>query len=80
MSPSEFKEPVVNWQDSRLRVVINEEEQYSIWPEQRDIPAGWRDGGVSGTKDECLEYIATTWVDMRPLSVRRGMKAAGERV
>ena len=80
MSPLEFKEPGINWQDSRLRVVINEEEQYSIWPEQRDIPAGWRDAGVSGTKDECLGYIATTWVDMRPLSVRRGMEAAGERV
>jgi MbtH protein len=56
-------------------VVINEEEQYSIWPEWRQIPAGWRAVGKSGTKDECVAYIDEVWTDMRPLSLRRAMEA-----
>jgi MbtH protein len=55
-------------------VVINEEEQYSIWPEGREIPAGWRAVGKSGTKDECLAYVEEVWTDMRPLSLRRQME------
>lgn len=51
-------------------VVINDEEQYSIWPAHREIPNGWKAVGVSGPKAECLEYIEKTWVDMRPKSVR----------
>ena len=58
------------------RVVVNHEEQYSIWPVDREIPAGWRDGGKSGPKAECLAYIKEVWTDMRPLSLRKQMDAA----
>jgi MbtH protein len=54
----------------RFVVVVNDEEQYSIWPEGRDIPAGWRGDGTSGTKEECLDHVERVWVDMRPLSLR----------
>lgn len=54
-------------------VVVNHEEQYSIWPADREIPAGWRKEGSSGTKAECLERIKQLWTDMRPLSLRRRM-------
>jgi MbtH protein len=57
------------------RVVVNHEEQYSIWPEYKDIPLGWRDVGRSGPKDECLAYIKEVWTDMRPLSLRKKMEA-----
>jgi MbtH protein len=55
------------------RVVVNHEEQYSIWPDGRDVPAGWREAGRSGTKEECLAYIKEVWTDMRPLSLRKHM-------
>ena len=55
------------------KVVVNHEEQYSIWPADRENPAGWRDGGKSGTKAECLEYVNEVWTDMRPLSLRKEM-------
>jgi MbtH protein len=55
-------------------VVINHEEQYSIWPEGREIPLGWKAVGVSGTKQECLSYIGEVWTDMRPLSLRKKME------
>lgn len=53
------------------RVVLNHEEQYSIWPLAREIPAGWLDAGRAGTKEECLAYIKEVWTDMRPLSLRQ---------
>lgn len=56
------------------KVVVNHEEQYSIWPERWDNPAGWRDAGKVGSKGECLEYIKQVWTDMRPLSVRQMMQ------
>ena len=56
------------------RVVMNDEEQYSIWPADRENPLGWRDVGKSGTKAECLAYIEEVWTDMRPLSVRKKME------
>lgn len=55
------------------KVVVNHEEQYSIWLSDRENPLGWRDEGKVGTKSECLEYIETVWTDMRPLSLRRKM-------
>ena len=55
------------------KVVVNQEEQYSIWPADRENPAGWRDAGKSGKKAECLEYVKEVWTDMRPLSLRRQM-------
>jgi MbtH protein len=54
-------------------VVINDEEQYSIWLADRELPAGWEDAGKRGTKQECLDYIEAIWVDMRPKSLRRSM-------
>ncbi|MFL6127088.1 MbtH family protein [Actinophytocola sp.] len=57
----------------RFVVVVNEEEQYSIWPEGKEIPAGWRADGTAGTRDECLDHVERVWVDMRPLSLRRRM-------
>ncbi|GAA1989507.1 MbtH family protein [Kitasatospora viridis] len=58
-------------------VVVNDEEQYSIWPLDRDVPAGWREAGTRGTKEECLARIEEVWTDMRPLSLRRRMEGAG---
>jgi MbtH protein len=60
-------------EDTRYQVVVNEEEQYSIWPERRELPLGWRGVGVAGSKAECLAHIETVWTDMRPLSLRREM-------
>jgi MbtH protein len=60
------------------RVVMNHEEQYSIWPDWKEIPAGWREAGRTGTKDECLAYIKDVWTDMRPLSLRQRMDAAAK--
>ena len=60
------------------KVVVNHEEQYSIWPADRENALGWTDAGKSGTKDECLAYIEEVWTDMRPLSLRREMESAKE--
>ncbi len=62
--------------DVQYTVVINDEEQYSIWPTFRDVPAGWREVGVRGPKAACLEHIESVWTDMRPASLRRHMDAA----
>lgn len=63
-------------EDTRIyRVVINHEEQYSIWFADREIPLGWREVGKSGTKAECLACIEKVWTDMRPLSLRKQMEA-----
>lgn len=63
-----------NNEDTRpYRVLVNHEEQYSLWLAHRPIPAGWRDAGKEGTKDACLEYVRDVWTDMRPLSLRRSM-------
>ncbi len=56
------------------KVVVNHEEQYSIWPEYKANPLGWRDAGKSGLKPDCLEYIKGVWTDMRPLSLRKWME------
>lgn len=63
-----------NEEDIIYRVVVNHEEQYSIWPADRENPAGWRDAGKSGSKSECLAYINEVWTDMRPLSLRKKME------
>ncbi|RPI76828.1 MAG: MbtH family protein [Desulfobacteraceae bacterium] len=55
-------------------VVVNGEEQYSIWPQGRENALGWRDVGKSGRKEECLAYIKEVWTDMRPLSLRKKME------
>jgi len=56
------------------KVVVNHEEQYSIWPNERENPLGWNDAGMSGPKDKCLAYIKEVWTDMRPLSLRKKME------
>ncbi len=55
------------------KVVLNDEQQYSIWPADRENASGWRDAGKSGTRQECLAYIKEVWTDMRPLSLRNKM-------
>ena len=62
------------------KVVVNHEEQYSLWPAERENALGWRDAGKQGAKEECLAYIKAVWVDMRPLSLRRKMEGLGGRV
>jgi MbtH protein len=60
--------------ESLYVVVSNEEEQYSIWPADKEIPKGWKQVGDSRSKDECLNYIRSTWTDMRPKSLRESMR------
>jgi MbtH protein len=63
-----------NEEDTTIyKVVVNHEEQYSIWPAERENPLGWRDAGKTGLKAECLDYIKEVWTDMRPLSLRKKM-------
>lgn len=58
-------------------VVVNHEEQYSVWFADRDLPLGWRAEGKTGTRQECLDHIAAVWTDMRPRSVREHLAANG---
>jgi MbtH protein len=78
---SSFFATMISMNDSEqdqivYKVVINHEEQYSIWPADRANPPGWRDAGKQGLKPECLAYIKEVWTDMRPLSLRKQMDAA----
>ncbi|PTL84048.1 MbtH family protein [Vitiosangium sp. GDMCC 1.1324] len=63
----------------RYKVVVNHEEQYSIWPADRENALGWKDAGKVGTKAECLDYIKEVWTDMRPLSLRKAMEEAAKK-
>jgi len=60
-------------------VVVNHEEQYSIWPADRENPLGWKNAGKCGLKTECLAYIKEVWTDMRPLSLRQQMEEAADK-
>jgi MbtH protein len=61
-------------QESRIFIVlINEEEQYSLWPKGKKIPNGWTAVGPEGTQEECSKYVDEVWTDMRPLSLRKKM-------
>ncbi len=60
--------------NTTYKVVINHEEQYSIWPADRENALGWKDVGKQGNKKECLDYIEEVWTDMRPLSLRKKME------
>lgn len=65
-------------EDTRIyKVVVNHEEQYSIWFADKEIPQGWRPVGKEGPKAECLAYIDEVWTDMRPLSLRVSMQQRG---
>jgi MbtH protein len=59
-------------------VVLNDEEQYSIWLAGRDLPPGWRTAGVRGGRADCLAHIEQVWTDMRPLSLRRALEQAAQ--
>jgi MbtH protein len=65
-------------EDTTFRVVINHEEQYSIWPDYLDLPEGWSAVGKPGKKQECLDYIKANWTDMRPKSLRVHMESSGQ--
>jgi uncharacterized protein YbdZ (MbtH family) len=56
------------------KVVVNHEEQYSIWPDYKEMPLGWKGAGKTGPKADCLAYIKEVWTDMRPLSLRQKME------
>ncbi len=60
------------------QVVVNHEEQYSIWPADRPLPLGWTAIGTPGTKQACLDHIAEVWTDMRPLSLRKALQAGDQ--
>ncbi|MBL1264298.1 MbtH family protein [Methylomicrobium sp. RS1] len=73
----------MSWDDEDTtiyQVVVNDEEQYSIWPDYKEIPGGWRAVGPKGLKQECLDYIKEVWTDMRPLSLRQHMQQAADRI
>lgn len=59
-------------------VVVNDEDQYSVWLADRDPPAGWRRVGEARPKAECLKHVQELWTDMRPASLRRAMDEKGE--
>lgn len=61
-------------------VVMNHEQQYSIWPADRENPRGWTSAGKTGPKAECLAYIKEVWTDMRPLSLRKQMAEQAQAV
>lgn len=56
--------------DLTYQVVMNQEQQFSIWPADIAIPPGWQALAQTGSKEVCLAYISTTWTDLRPLSLR----------
>ena len=62
--------------DATYYVVVNHEEQYSIWPSYKEVPGGWSTVGEIGNKEKCLSYIKEVWIDMRPLSLRKQMAEA----
>ncbi len=67
-------------EDTRTWLVVhNDEEQYSIWPRDRELPAGWTEEGTTGSRDACLAHIEEVWTDMRPKSLRGGDGATGGR-
>jgi len=57
-------------------VLVNDEEQHSLWPTFKPIPAGWRQVGPVGTKEQCLAYVEEAWPDITPLSVRKALARA----
>ena len=76
-----FKDSEMNWDkaDSGFVVVVNHEEQYSIWPDYKVLPEGWRAVGQQGDKAQCLTWIEQNWTDMRPLSLRLALQSADPR-
>lgn len=71
------QEDTVQEDTAVYRVVVNDEEQYSVWPADREDPPGWRREGFAGPRGACLDHIGTVWTDMRPASLRRAMDGTG---
>jgi len=65
-----------NDEATTFKVIVNQEEQYCLWPKSKDIPDGWRSTGKEGPKPDCLQYVTEVWTDMRPLSLRLKMPEA----
>jgi MbtH protein len=65
--------------NQKYKVVVNHEEQHSIWPDYREPPLGWKEVGKSGTKAECFAYVKEVWTDMRRLSLRKKMEEAARK-
>jgi MbtH protein len=61
-------------EDGKFLVLVNDEEQYSLWPSFHEIPVGWREGGPAGSRAECLAWIDEHWTDLRPKSLRDAME------
>jgi len=71
-----------NWGDLEnglFQVVFNQDEVYSIWPLDRELPLGWKAEGMRGTKQECLDHIEKVWIDMRPISWRKKVEEDAKR-
>lgn len=73
---SNVNENQENTDNTSYRVVVNHEEQYSLWPTYLPMPLGWQETEKFGMKEECLAYIKMVWTDMRPLSLRKKMEVA----
>lgn len=70
---------MTNGEDTTIHaVVVNHEEQYSIWPAERELPLGWQAEGFRGDKAACLAHIEEIWTDMRPRSLRERMDVEGK--
>ncbi|MFF8644012.1 MbtH family protein [Streptomyces sp. NPDC015345] len=61
-------------ENTRYQVLRNDEEQYSLWPTDIEVPAGWHAVGKEGTEAECSAYVDEAWTDMRPKSLRERME------
>lgn len=64
--------------DALYKILVNDQEQYSLWPDYKAVPAGWRETGTQGDKAQCLAYVEQVWTDMRPLSLRQQMARQAE--
>ncbi|MEU8792998.1 MbtH family protein [Streptomyces sp. NPDC048643] len=62
-------------EDGRFYVVVNDEEQHSLWPAFAEVPAGWRVVFGEAARAEALEYVESNWTDLRPRSLREAMAA-----
>ncbi|NBH02728.1 MbtH family NRPS accessory protein [Amycolatopsis sp. SID8362] len=62
-------------ENTTFQVLVNDEEQYSLWPADKEVPAGWHPDGTTGTRQECMDHVDEVWTDMRPRSLRERMAA-----
>ena len=61
--------------DIDYQVLVNDEDQHSLWPLANEVPAGWRPTGFQGSKQACMDHVDEVWTDMRPRSLREWMAA-----